>query len=99
MGVQDRDWYWEDRRRKERLHYNPKSFRGSKADAVAARSRRPGFATLLAILFVLALAFAPTVGRWWSERLLQRDAAPAVNPGEKEPRSRPSVPPPRSSPG
>ena len=73
MGVEDRDWYWEERRRKERLHYNPKSFRRSRTDGAAPRRRgRPGFATITVIVLVLALAAAPTVGRW-----LQRLATPS----------------------
>ena len=97
MGVQDRDWYWEDRKRKERLHYNPKSFRGSKSNASAARRGRPGFATLLAIVFVLALACAPTVGRWWHDRLVERTAAAAPGPAPGQ-RGTPAAPTPRSRP-
>ncbi len=77
MGVQDRDWYWEERRHKERLHYNPKSFRRSRIDDDAPRRRgRPSFATITVIVLVLALAAAPTVGRW-----LQRLATPSSADG------------------
>ena len=80
MGVEDRDWYWEERRRKEGLYYSPKSFRRSNSDAGAAPRGRPGFWVILAIAFVLALAFAPTVGRWWRDRLAERAAA-SIEPG------------------
>ena len=78
MGVQDRDWYWQERRRKERLHYNPKAFRSSPSDGVAApRRKRPSFVAVTAIVFVLALATAPTVGRWLREHLAERNPAAA----------------------
>lgn len=65
MGVEDREWYREQRRRRERLHYDPKSFRRSRTDDDAGpRRARPGFATFTAIALVLALAAAPSVGRW-----------------------------------
>ncbi len=75
MGVEDRDWYWEERRRKERLHYNPKSFRRSNSDTGAAPRGRPGFWVILVVAFVVALALAPTVGRWWRDRLAERATA------------------------
>jgi|SRR5664279_1595975 len=35
MGLHDRDWHWEERSRREKLHYNPKAFRWSKSESVA----------------------------------------------------------------
>ena len=37
MGLYDRDWYWQDRARKERQYYNPREFR-SQGAGVATHS-------------------------------------------------------------
>jgi len=48
MGMEDRDWYWKERQRKERLHYDPKAVRRWRGDASSSvpRSGRPGFGTI-----------------------------------------------------
>jgi hypothetical protein len=85
MGVDDREWYREERRRKERLHYDPKSFRRSRADdGVQPPRGRPGFATFTAIVLVLALAAAPTVGRWL-ERLASTSSGDTIRPASAKP--------------
>lgn len=57
MGVQDRDWFCEERRRREKLHYNPKSYRQQSIASLPGRtfrglSRRP-FKTALLIGLVM----------------------------------------------
>ena len=66
MGIQDRDWYWAERERKEKLHYQPKLLRGSRSAAGEGPRWRPGFGTGVAVVLVVALAFAPSIGRWLS---------------------------------
>lgn len=80
MGLEDRDWYWKERQRKERLHYDPKAFRRWRGDAstTAPRSGRPGVGTVIAIVFVVALVLAPTAGRWLRERLAGSDVGAAT---------------------
>ncbi len=87
MSLEDRDWYWKERQRKERLHYDPKAFRRWKGDvsASAPQGGRPGFGTIVVVLLVVALMLAPTAGRWLAERMARHGAvaprAPAAEAG------------------
>ena len=85
MGLEDRDWYWKERQRKERLHYDPKVFRRWTGDASTTRPRRgrPGIGTIIAVLFIVALVLAPTAGRWLGERMTRRDAVQPRAPAEE----------------
>jgi len=94
MGLEDRDWYWKERQRKERLHYDPKAFRRWRGDvrASAPRGGRPGFGTVIAVVFVVALVLAPIAGRWLRERLAERDAGAATTSQPPPQSARPTYP-------
>jgi hypothetical protein len=61
MGVQDRQWYWEERLRKEKLYYNPRAFRDRKIEQATAptetRRSAVGLFVVIACVVVAALAF------------------------------------------
>jgi len=61
MGVQDREWYWKERLRKEQLHYNPKVFRRPETSdtALGSEPRRSivGPLVVMACVVVAALTF------------------------------------------
>ncbi len=94
MGLEDRDWYWKERQRKERLHYDPKAFRRWRGDvpAPAPRSGSPGSGTVIAVVFVVALVLAPTAGRWLRERLAERDVGAATTARPLTQAARPTNP-------
>jgi uncharacterized protein HemX len=81
MGVQDREWYWEERRRKEQLYYNPKVFRRRKRPTPNsdAHSRRaaPIFQRLL-LLCVAVLCLGVFVSQWRRHDISARKEAAAA---------------------
>ena len=66
MGLHDRDWYWEERRRKEKLHYNPKAFRWSKSESAAGLPfvRRPGRMLKVVLVCAVVVCLALFVSQW-----------------------------------
>jgi ABC-type multidrug transport system fused ATPase/permease subunit len=65
MGVQDRDWYRDELRRKENLYYNPKIFRRPRVAAADSRRSSRWFRRL-GLLVLLLVILAVFVGMWRS---------------------------------
>ena len=64
MGIQDRDWYREELRRKEDLYYNPKSFRRPRFSAAAgAPPSRPAGGLSLFVLVLVVVAVLVSMWR------------------------------------
>jgi hypothetical protein len=61
MGVQDREWYWEERLRKEKLYYKPRAFRRAATLVPASGSETPrrivGPVVVTACVVAAALTF------------------------------------------
>ena len=86
MGVQDREWYWEDRRRRENLHYNPKSFRRPRFTTTNSESpikRRPNALSRAVVVAVAAVALAVFVGQWRRHDIAARQMAEAAEQQQK----------------
>ena len=56
MGLYDRDWYWQDRARKERQYYNPREFRSQGAGTATHSGMPPRRMSALSINIVAATA-------------------------------------------
>ena len=86
MGVQDREWYWEERRRKEKLHYNPKFFRRPRS-AASATDHAPGPTSSTwrraALLFLAIIGIAFFVAQWRSHDMATRRMAEAAEKEQK----------------
>jgi hypothetical protein len=76
MGIYDRDWYWQDRARKERQYYNPREFRSQGAAARGNFWPRRVFSIrfhiLLASVFGLSCLLAMGVAHWRAEAAAER---------------------------
>ena len=68
MSIYDRDWYWQDRARKERQYYNPREFRSGGAAAQDAVLPRRDSALLthigIAAALVLVWLLVELVTQW-----------------------------------
>lgn len=56
MGLYDRDWYWQDRARKERQYYNPREFRSQGASTATHSGMAPRRMSAVSINIVAATA-------------------------------------------
>lgn len=68
MGVQDRDWYWAEKERKEKLYYHPRSFRRARSSQPAEGERGPGLRWRVIVLALAAICAAPFAFRWYAQQ-------------------------------
>jgi len=86
MGVQDRDWYREELRRKEKLHYNPKAFRRSRSSTTSetSRPRRPlGPVSKILIACIAAICLAVFVSQWRRQEATSRGETERLERAQK----------------
>jgi hypothetical protein len=69
MSIYDREWYWQDRARRERQYYNPREFRSQGAGAATYGSALPRHFSALSINIALA---AVVVLVWLSMELVMQ---------------------------
>ena len=93
MGVQDRDWYWKDRERKERAQrterdsrsteYNPKQDRGSRSKRLskAEQHHRPKTHWLVQATWWIGIAMA----LWFAYLFVTLPTAPKAKKAETQP--------------
>jgi hypothetical protein len=73
MSIYDREWYWQDRARKERQYYNPRKFRSQGLGGAAygkplwRRTSAVSFPVGIACVLLLAWLFSVQVAQWRAE--------------------------------